>query len=294
MQPENPQKQQRPKIIRFRPGDGSGVSMECEYRFNNAKPDMQDEQIGQMFKAKSVRVAHYPEDKDLIERTARACTYRKIKRLPKIIIADTDIPNAASISGSTFMFTTGILKPMNGDELDAIIGHELSHHRHVLRDTLTRYSFFFGMEALVDSVVLGLANRFGARIPILKSYHENPELGIVVNHYLADAVPLALYTRSMEYESDREGAEYAGPDHMISALNTLESEVDKLRQRQKEKPLSKRIIPEASRLLHTILYPIPDHPSTPARVEAIEKHRPYAEKVLAERKAAELHSSELQ
>lgn len=278
--------EQKPSKIVFRPGDGSGVTQVCEYRYNTAKPSAQDQNVGSMFKAKSVHVATYPEDKELIERVARACTWRGIKKLPKIIIADTRVPNAASINGNTFLFTTGILKPMNGNEIDAIIGHELAHHRHTLRDFTTRIAFFFGLEAVADTIMLGLSRKYGARFPFLNRYHENPMMTVLANHYLIDAVPMALYTRSMEYESDREGADYAGPDHMISALKTLDAEVDKLTRKFKEKPLSERIVPTAMNALRTVLYPIPDHPSTPARVEAIERHRPHAEKIVAGRLAA--------
>jgi Zn-dependent protease with chaperone function len=47
---------------------------------------------------------------------------------------NTSIVNAASVGGRGIFFTTGIMKRMPDEQIRAVVGHELGHHRHVFRD----------------------------------------------------------------------------------------------------------------------------------------------------------------
>ena len=96
--------------------------------------------IAAEFQARSVHPANpaHSEEKRIIDRTVEFCITRNIRNVPDIYILDSDIPNAASVSGNHMIMTTAILEGLSPEKLDAIIGHELSHHRHSKRDVIAQ------------------------------------------------------------------------------------------------------------------------------------------------------------
>jgi len=102
--------------------------------------------------------------------------------MPKIVVANTIIPNAAAAGPSprlgTIMVTTGIMTQLEEDELLSVVGHELSHlkaHDPLVMFSLTSaeyllrfyvfwpYLFFFGFYSywLYFMVAIGLIYFFG-------------------------------------------------------------------------------------------------------------------------------------
>jgi heat shock protein HtpX len=103
-------------------------------------------------------------------------------RMPKIVVANTIIPNAAAAGPSpglgTIMVTTGIMTQLEEDELLSVIGHELSHlkaHDPLVMSSLASaeyllrfyvflpYLFFFGFISfwIYFLVAIGLIYFFG-------------------------------------------------------------------------------------------------------------------------------------
>lgn len=68
---------------------------------------------------------------DIVERVARNS---KLRRVPKLMIADIPVPNAFAygswLTGPRIAVTKGILRVLKPDELEAVIGHEVGHLRH--------------------------------------------------------------------------------------------------------------------------------------------------------------------
>jgi len=68
---------------------------------------------------------------DIVERVAQKS---KLRKVPKLMIADIPIPNAFAygswLTGPRIAVTKGILKVLKPDELEAVIGHEVGHLRH--------------------------------------------------------------------------------------------------------------------------------------------------------------------
>ncbi|MCL4346118.1 MAG: zinc metalloprotease HtpX [Candidatus Thermoplasmatota archaeon] len=56
------------------------------------------------------------------------------QKVPMLFIADTDMPNAFAfgsiISGRRMAITKGLLKILNKDEIEAVMGHEIGHLKH--------------------------------------------------------------------------------------------------------------------------------------------------------------------
>ena len=85
-------------------------------------------------RAREVTPEEAPELHGMIDRLCAMADMPK----PRVAIADTDLPNAfatgRSPSRSVVCVTTGILRTLNAEELEAVLAHELSHvaHRDVL------------------------------------------------------------------------------------------------------------------------------------------------------------------
>lgn len=85
-------------------------------------------------RAREVSAQEAPE---LHEMIGRLCALADMP-MPRVGIADTDLPNAfatgRSPNRSVVCVTTGILRRLNGEELEGVLAHELSHvaHRDVL------------------------------------------------------------------------------------------------------------------------------------------------------------------
>ncbi len=69
----------------------------------------------------------------LYESLEKVCSLNN-QKVPELFIADTDTPNAFAfgsiISGRRMAITRGLLKILNKDEIEAVMGHEIGHLRH--------------------------------------------------------------------------------------------------------------------------------------------------------------------
>jgi heat shock protein HtpX len=108
-------------------------------------------------RAREVTPEQAPELHGMIDRLCALADMPK----PRVAIADTDMPNAfatgRSPNKSVVCVTTGIMRRLDGEELEGVLAHELSHvaHRDVLVMTVAgflgvmaglvvRWGFFFG------------------------------------------------------------------------------------------------------------------------------------------------------
>lgn len=174
------------------------------------------------------RCKHDPNLQEIVNRVATKAGMKA----PKAMIADMGIPNAFAYSsplmGRYVAVTTGLLKIMNRDELEAVIGHELGHHKH--RDNSVM--MFFG---IIPNIVyfMGRSLLF---IGIVSRYSDGGErrrpessnvlmilLGIVliVISIVFQLLVLSL-SRLREYFADAHGAKVASPYSMINALKSLD------------------------------------------------------------------------
>lgn len=174
------------------------------------------------------RCRHDPELQKIVDRVAT----RGGMKPPKAVVAEMSIPNAFAYSsplmGKYVAITTGLLKTVKGrDELEAVIGHELGHHKH--RDNAVIMLF-----GLIPSTIY-FVGRFLLYIGFVGRYSDGGErrrseggllfilLGmvlIVVSILLQIAV-LAL-SRLREHYADAHGAKVTSPFAMIGALRSLD------------------------------------------------------------------------
>lgn len=208
-----------------------------------------------------------PQEKELIDMVADLCEARGIAHIPRIGVCQSEIPNAFSASGQAIVFSTNIKQIMEYDELKAIVGHELSHHRHTLRDGIVNAGLF---AAGFEGMRVG-ANRFYTKLPelggLLGMASENAFMwarratGVVVGGALTTP-----WRRFMEVEADKEGAELTSPEHMKNAFLALDDRVSDMKEHHEDTPRSL-----VSRVVRFAMEPISVHPKTEDRIKHMEK-----------------------
>jgi heat shock protein HtpX len=164
----------------------------------------------------------------------RLCIQANLPK-PRVAIADTPMPNAFAIGRSpktaTVCATTGILDLLNDAELEAVLGHELTHvqNRDVL--VMTVASFF----ASIASFIVQAGFWFGGAFD---NQDNNNGPGFIVVLlvsavvYVISWLLLQALSRYREFAADRGSAIITGrPSALISALLKIDGGMNQIPQR---------------------------------------------------------------
>lgn len=165
-------------------------------------------------------------EKWLVDTVARLAQKAGIG-MPEVAIFPSPEPNAfatgASRNNALVAVSVGLLESMNHDEVEAVLGHEIGHVANGDMVTLAL------IQGVVNTFVMFLARIIGFFVDrvILKNEHG---LGIgywvttiiteIILAILASAI-VAWFSRRREYRADIAGAQLAGREKMISALERL-------------------------------------------------------------------------
>jgi heat shock protein HtpX len=179
---------------------------------------------------------------------------------PRIAVADADVPNSFAIGtlgGATVVVSEGLLSALDGDELDAVLAHELMHVANRDATVMTLASFLpsltngeydpladllpGGSRYALGLVALGFAYVFSARVLAAPFGSLSFTLGFLFLFAvtaLLGSVALGVFTapvvvlgrslsRAREFAADRSAAQLTGdPAALVGALETLDSGVD--------------------------------------------------------------------
>ena len=173
-----------------------------------------------------------------VELTKRA----GLKRVPQLILAESDTSNAVAISSEEVLLTTGLLKILTMREVKAVLGHELGHETsehtkpRVIAHSIAgglglyagdRFAHRGGISSLIDHTSpnpgpIKRAARWVFGAPDLRpsplSYLFYMAIGVGLGSIVANQVSV----RPTELEADRKGAQISGdPEALISALEKL-------------------------------------------------------------------------
>lgn len=129
-------------------------------------------------------------------------------------------------SRSLVAVSSGLLQKMNRQEIEGVLGHEISHIANGDMVTMTL------LQGVVNAFVLFLSRVLAYVVSGFGKNRENNQggsyLSFVLLTYLFEVVFMALgfiliaaYARFREFRADKGGADLAGKNSMISALKSL-------------------------------------------------------------------------
>lgn len=161
--------------------------------------------------------------------TVRAQASRAGIGMPEVAIWDSPAPNAfatgANRNNALVAVSTGLLRHMNKDEIEAVLGHEISHVANGDMVTLAL------IQGVVNTFVIVLARIVGLvvdRALSSNNQYRGPGIGYWVTSLIAEIVLGFLatmivmwFSRYREFRADAGGASLAGRHKMIAALERL-------------------------------------------------------------------------
>jgi heat shock protein HtpX len=148
-------------------------------------------------------------------------------RMPEVGIFNSPAPNAfatgASRNSALVAVSTGLLQGMNRQEVEAVVGHEMTHVANGDMVTLTL------IQGVVNTFVLFLARVVGQIVDraVFRS-QDGRGIGSFMTFWVLQivfgllATPIVMwFSRRREFRADRGGAKLAGTGNMIGALEDL-------------------------------------------------------------------------
>ncbi|WP_293396690.1 protease HtpX [Nevskia sp.] len=163
-----------------------------------------------------------------VERQARAAGIG----MPEVAVYDAPEINAfatgMSRNSALVAVSTGLLRALNQDETEAVLGHEIAHVANgdmvtltLIQGVLNTFVIFLSkvIGYAVDSALRGKDDRGG---PGIGYYVTSIVMQIVLG--FAASIVVAWFSRRREFAADAGGAHYAGKRKMIAALQKLKAQ----------------------------------------------------------------------
>ena len=148
--------------------------------------------------------------------------------MPEVGVFDAPEPNAfatgASRDSSLVAVSTGLLQSMSADEVEAVLGHEISHVANgdmvtmtLIQGVVNTFVYFFAsvIGYVVDRTVFKTERGYGP------AYYITQIIAQIALSILASMLVM-WFSRYREFRADAGGANLAGRQKMISALQALQ------------------------------------------------------------------------
>jgi heat shock protein HtpX len=180
--------------------------------------------------AMGVHVIEHPQNKTeqwLVSMVAQQAQQAGIG-MPEVGIFDSPDPNAfatgANRNSALVAVSTGLLHRMNADEVEAVVGHEISHVANgdmvtmaLMQGVVNTFVYFFAtvIGYVVDRVVFKTERGYGP------AYYIVQMIAQIALSILASMIVM-WFSRHREFHADAGGAKLAGREKMISALEALQ------------------------------------------------------------------------
>ncbi len=181
-------------------------------------------------RAMGVRVIDQPrtEAEQWLVNTVRSQAQQAGIGMPEVGIFDSPEPNAfatgANKNSALVAVSTGLLNNMRRNEVEAVLGHEVSHVANGDMVTLTL------IQGVMNTFVFFLARVIGFVVDrvLLKNERDGVGIGYIATVIVAQLVlgilagmVVAWFSRQREFRADAGGAHLAGTNSMVGALEAL-------------------------------------------------------------------------
>ncbi len=234
--------------------------------------------------AKGFRVADYEKDSEILGQIQNIYSMEGMNKLPKVILYEQDIPNAAFIHTGTIVISTGLLKRLDKDEREGVLAHEIVHQK---QNGMNLTSLGLYAAATLGATII-LTNKFMKSLPekfngSFINYVSFGAIGMITNWFTS--IPYFAHKRHQELKAD-EGAAWITnkPEKLASALRKLEKYPEERKNNRQKIPKTDGNLPMAAshsnaknthesglQGLKKKLYST--HPDTETRVKRLEKIR---------------------
>ena len=194
---------------------------------------------------------------------------------PKIAVADTQMPNAFAMGRSpksaTVCVTTGIMQMLQPHELEAVLGHELTHVKNRDVMIMTLASFFASIAAMITQFGFFFGGGYD------NGDDDNPSWAVVLlvsfGVYILSFFLMLALSRYREFAADRGSALITGrPSALSSALLKISGAMERVPDQDLRAAgqLSAFFIvsPSVKSAVQTLFS---DHPPTQKRIERLQQ-----------------------
>ena len=226
--------------------------------------------------AMGAREVSRAEAPDLVDRVGRLAAQFDLP-VPRVAIIESDVPNALATgrdpNHSVVAVTMGILRRLDGPELDAVLAHELSHVLHRDAAVLTMAAVF----ATVASFIVQMGFWLGLGRGEDRDGEGRPSIVVVylvsLGVWLVSFVLIRALSRYRELAADRGSAVVTGaPSDLASALVKISGSLGRIPDadlRTVEPGAALLIVPAFSR--QSLAGLLSTHPSLETRLEQLRR-----------------------
>jgi len=191
--------------------------------------------INAMYRAKEVTRSENPQLHSMVERLSR----KSGLKTPKLMIANIPVPNAfaygSPITGNRVAVTSELLKTLEEEEVEAVIGHELGHLKHkdvqvMMFVSILPAIFYFIYYSMLLSSMFGRSrdNRGGGAAALIA-------IGSLFAYLILTVFTLYL-SRLREYYADRHSASIVeeGPRKLSEGLVKIVNSTSRMKRHRKD------------------------------------------------------------
>jgi len=192
--------------------------------------------ISGLYRTKEVSKSDNPKLHSMVGRLSQKIGLK----MPKVMIANIPIPNAfaygSPIAGSRVAVTTGLLKELEDEEVEAVLGHELGHLKHkdvqimMFASVLPAIFYYIGYSMMLSAWYGGGRQREGGgAAPVLIG------IACMAIYWILTLFVLAL-SRLREYYADQRSASVVedGARKLSEALAKIVASTGKMKRHRRE------------------------------------------------------------
>jgi len=185
--------------------------------------------IGALYRVREVSPSDDPKLYGIVERLSQKSGIK----MPKVMIAQIPLPNAfaygSPIAGSRVAVTTGLLKTLESEEVEAVIGHELGHLKHRDVQVMMFVSFLPALFYWIGYITF-ISSAYGRRE---RDSGAGAIIGVASMFLYLVLTMFTLYlSRLREYYADRHSATIVeeGPRKLSEGLAKIVSSTKNLKR----------------------------------------------------------------